>query len=93
MTTGRENGKSRLVSVRLTYQMIEDLKKAADRLGEPYQTVMKSAIERGLPIVRQLGATTTEVKLKKKTTSYRSVNLDGAMATLKKSKSKKPRKG
>jgi hypothetical protein len=87
MTTGRENGKSKLVSVRLTYKMIDDLKKAADKLGEPYQTVMKAAIEQGLPIVRK-GA--TKSRLKREVTTYRALNLDAAMEKLKKTR---PRKG
>lgn len=86
MTTGRENGKSKLVSVRLTFKMIDDLKKAADKLGEPYQTVMKAAIEQGLPIIRKRKGV-TKTHLKREVTSYRSLNLDAAMEKLKSTKS------
>ncbi len=82
MTTGRKNGRSKLVSVRLPFQMIEDLKKLGDLLARPYQAVMKEAIERGLPIVKALGA--TESKLHKQSRIYASKNIDAAMEKLKK---------
>ncbi len=82
MTTGRKNGRSKLVSVRLPFQMIEDLKKLADKLARPYQTVMKEAIERGLPIVKELG--TTEVKIRKESRTYTSLNLTDALERLRK---------
>lgn len=82
MTTGRKNGKSKLVSVRLPFGMIEDLKKLADSLGRPYQAVMKDAIERGLPIVKEIGA--VESKLRRESKTYRARNIDAAMEKLKK---------
>lgn len=82
MTTGRKNGKSKLVSVRLPFGMIEDLKKLADSLGRPYQAVMKDAIERGLPIVKEVGA--TEKRLRKDAKEYRAIHLDAAVEKLKK---------
>jgi predicted DNA-binding protein len=62
MTTGRKNGRSKLVSVRLPFQMIDDLKKLGDSLGRPYQAVMKDSIERGMPIVREIGATEKRIR-------------------------------
>jgi predicted DNA-binding protein len=84
MTTGRENGQSKLVSVRLTFQMIEDLKKVGDKLGRPYQNVMKEAIEKGLPIVRDVGEVV--VKLRKDARVSSAVNIQAAMAKLRKVK-------
>ncbi len=78
MTTGRKNGRSKLVSVRLPFEMIEELKKLADSLGRPYQAVMKDAIGRGIPIVRDLGA--TEMKIAKDTKTYRGLNVEASIA-------------
>lgn len=48
MPTQRENGRSKLVSVRLPHEMIAQLKGLAETLERPYQTVMKEAIEYGM---------------------------------------------
>lgn len=84
MTTGRKNGKSKLVSVRLPFAMIDELKKLADKLGRPYQAVMKDAIEKGLPIVKEVGA--TESRLRKDAKTYRALHVDAALGKLKKVK-------
>jgi len=90
MTTGRENGQSKLVSVRLPFTMIADLKKLADRLGRPYQSVMKEAIEKGLPIVSTVGDIVSKMRKESKKSS--SVNIQAALAKLKKTKAAKPTK-
>ena len=72
------------MSVRLTFQMIDDLKKVADKLGRPYQNVMKEAIERGLPIVRDVGEVV--VKLRKESRTSSAVNIQAAVAKLKRAK-------
>jgi|HubBroStandDraft_2_1064218.scaffolds.fasta_scaffold448643_2 hypothetical protein len=87
MPTGRQNGRSKLVSIRLPFKMIDDLKKLADKLGRPYQAVMKDAIDRGLPIVRLVGA--TEVRLHKESRTYRAHNITVAMEKLRKIKKAK----
>lgn len=86
MTTGRKNGKSKLVSVRLPFGMIDDLKKLADKLGRPYQAVMKDAIERGLPIVKEVGA--TESRLRRESKSYKARHIDAALEKLKKAQAR-----
>ena len=91
MTTGRENGQSKLVSVRLPFQMIDDLKKLADKLGRPYQSVMKEAIEKGIPIVRDVGAMVVQLRKDAKTSS--AVNIQAALAKLKKAKDKQAAAG
>jgi hypothetical protein len=48
---GRVNKNSKLVSVRLPHEMMIQLKRLADQLGRPYQSVMKEAIEKGLPML------------------------------------------
>ncbi len=86
MTTGRKNGKSKLVSVRLPFGMIEDLKKLADSLGRPYQAVMKDAIERGLPIVKEVGA--VESRLRRDSKTSRAHNIKAAVEKLKKAQAR-----
>ena len=88
MTTGRENGQSKLVSVRLTFQMIEDLKKVGDKLGRPYQNVMKEAIEKGLPIVRDVGEVIVKLRKEARVSIIHAVNIQAALATLRKVKAK-----
>jgi predicted DNA-binding protein len=80
MTTGRENGRSRLISVRLPHKMLADLKRVADKLGRPYQAVLKDAVEHGLPIVQSLGA--TESKIKRQSKTYSTPNVEAAIARL-----------
>lgn len=77
MTTGRKNGRSKLVSVRLPFNLIEDLKKLADELGRPYQAIMKDCIGRGLPIVKELGA--TEKKIARDSKTYRALNVEASI--------------
>jgi ribbon-helix-helix CopG family protein len=84
MTTARQNGRSKLVSVRLPHEMIKNLKRLADKLGRPYQAVMKDAIERGIPIVTEIGMTGLKLGLKKDTSSYRALNVDAAVERLRK---------
>jgi predicted DNA-binding protein len=86
MTTGRKNGRSKLVSVRLPFEMIEDLKKLGDDLQRPYQAVMKDAIQRGMPIVREIGA--TEKRIRKESRTYTSKNIQAALEKMKKVSSK-----
>jgi predicted DNA-binding protein len=86
MTTGRKNGKSTLVSVRLPFELLESLKKIADKLGRPYQALMKDAIQHGLPIVKEVGA--TEVKLRREAKAYRALHVDAAVEKLKKARAK-----
>lgn len=86
MATKRENKRSKLVSIRLTFKMIAELKKLADRFGRPYQSVMKDAIERGLPIVKEVGA--TEVRIKKEVRIYRALNVEAAIEKLRQVRTK-----
>jgi predicted DNA-binding protein len=69
--------------------MIADLKKLADKLGRPYQAVMKEAIEKGLPIVRDVGAMVVAMRKESKTSS--AVNIQAALAKLRKTKAKEAR--
>jgi predicted DNA-binding protein len=67
--------------------MIEDLKKLGDRLGRPYQAVMKDAIAQGLRIVEELGA--TENKIRKESRTYVARNVQAALEKIKKAKATK----
>lgn len=44
----KPNGRSELVSVRLTYEMLDELRALAVTLDRPYQAVMKEAISLGI---------------------------------------------
>ena len=48
MPTQRDNGRSKLISVRLSHEMIAQLKSLGKTLDRPYQTVMKEAIVYGM---------------------------------------------
>ena len=67
--------------------MIEDLKKLGDKLDRPYQAIMKEAIERGLPIVKELGA--TEIKIRKESRVSVARNIDAAIEKLRKATASK----
>jgi hypothetical protein len=62
MTTGRRNARSKLISVRLPLKLINDLKELGEKLGRPYQAVMKEAVVRGLPIVKEIGTTCASLR-------------------------------
>jgi hypothetical protein len=89
MTTQRNNKRSKLITVRLPHEMISKLKKLADKLGRPYQAVMKESIERGLPIVFEVGMTAVSIGLKSDHLSYRALNVDAAIERLKAASTRK----
>jgi hypothetical protein len=85
MPTDRINAKSKLISIRLPFEMIDALKRLADRLGRPYQTVMKEAIDAGMPIVKTLSKTAPRPRtIRRDAKSYKAPHLKAALARLKK---------